>query len=89
MPVIQDNILLKKKNLSGCQAQSARQPNVIVRVIIILPCLTYTALTTCTLFMKLSTAVEADSRLTLELECKYYTDWPKAGTVAIVQKCKL
>ena len=39
-----------------------------------------------TLFMKLTAAVEVDSRLT---DNNYYTDWPKCGAIATVQKCKL
>ena len=39
--------------------------------------LAYTAYTAGTLLMKLSTAVEADSRLT---EKEYYTDWSKGCT---------
>ena len=65
------------------------QPIVIVSFIIIIiipPRLTNTALTALSLFMKLTTAVEADSRLT---ESKNYTDRPKGGAIATVQKCKL
>jgi hypothetical protein len=65
------------------------QPIVIVSFIIIIiipPRLTNTALTALSLFMKLTTAVEADAKLT---ENKYCTDWAEGGAIATVQKCKL